>query len=51
MFSSPRVSISLGQTEINEVDKMLLASHSDDKVIRLDVTVEELATVNVLNAM
>jgi hypothetical protein len=43
MLSRFRVSESLGESEINDIDVMLLLANADKEVVRLDVSVEEVS--------
>jgi hypothetical protein len=47
---SLRVTVLLGQTEINNVDLVATLSNAHEEVIRLDITVDEGLGVNVLDA-
>lgn len=49
--ASPRVFVALGEPEVDDVNDVLLRGQSDQKVVRLYVTVEEPALVNKLNAL
>ena len=46
MVSTLRVSISFGQSEIDNVDDVLFATDADQKVVRLDVSVDEVSRMH-----
>jgi hypothetical protein len=46
MFSSFGVSESLGKSEINDIDVVLFLADPNQEVVRLNVSVEEVARVN-----
>ena len=49
--AGPRVFISLGQAEVNHVYYVLVVGHADQEVVRLDVSMQESALVDELNAL
>lgn len=49
MNSSPRVSVPLGKTEIDDEGLIAIWTCSDQKVGRLDVTVNEVGRVDTLD--
>ena len=51
MLACLRVSEALGETEVNDIDVVLLLANSDQEVVRLDVSVQEVAGVDELNAL
>lgn len=51
MLSSLRVSETLSQSEVDHVDVVLLFSDTDQEVVRLDVSVQEVAGMNELNSL
>jgi hypothetical protein len=46
----PGTSVLLGQTEIDDIDLVASSSNAHQKVIGLDVPVDEVARMDVLNA-
>jgi hypothetical protein len=44
VFMRPRVSIPLGKAEINDVHRVVMPTEPDQKIVRLDVTVDEALT-------
>lgn len=51
MLSRLGVSEPLGKTKVNHIDIVLLLANSNQEVVRLDVSVEEVATVDKLNSL
>jgi len=51
VLSSLGVAEALGQTEVDNVNVMLLLANSDQKVIRLDISMQEMARVNEFNSL
>lgn len=51
MLSSLRVSETLSQSEVDHVDVVLLFADTDQEVVRLDVSVQEVAGMNELNSL
>ena len=51
MVSALGVSIALGKSEVDDVDDVLLAADADQKVVRLDVSVDEVSGVDKLNSL
>lgn len=51
MFASLGVSESLGKTEIDDVDVVLLLPDTDKEVIRLNVSVKEVSGVHELDSL
>jgi len=46
-----RVSESLGEAEVNNIHIMLLLANTNQKVVWLDVSMQEVATVDELNSL
>jgi hypothetical protein len=46
----PGTSVLLGETEIDDIDLIASSSNAHQKVIGLDVPVDEIARVNILNS-
>jgi len=51
VLSSLGVAEALGQTEVDNVNVMLLLANSDQKVIRLDISMQEMARVDEFNSL
>lgn len=51
MLSSTRLSVSLGQTEVNNVDVVLLLANSNQEVIWLNISVQEMSGVDILDPL
>lgn len=51
MLSRLGVSESFGKTKVNHIDIVLLLANANQKVVRLDVSVKEVATVDKLNSL
>ena len=51
MLACLRVTESFGEAEVDYVDVVLLFANSDQKVVRLDVSVEEVARVDKLDSL
>jgi hypothetical protein len=51
VFSSLGVSESLGKAEVDDVDIVLLLANANQKVIWLDVSVQEVSGVHKLNSL
>ena len=51
MFTGLRVSEPLGQTEVDDVDVVLLLADTDEEIVRFDVSVEEVSRVHKLNSL
>ena len=51
MLSSLWISESLGQTKVNDVDVVLLLADTDQEIVRLDVSVQEVSRVNKFNPL
>lgn len=51
MLSRLGVSEPLGKTKVNHIDIVLLLANSNQEVVRLDVSVKEVATVDKLNSL
>ena len=51
MLASLRVTEALGKAEVDDIDVVLLLADSDQEVVRLDVSVQEVARVDKLNAL
>ena len=50
MFSTSRVSVSLSQTEVNHINEMLSLPKPNYKVVRLDISVQEVTGVDELDS-
>jgi hypothetical protein len=46
MFAGLWVSESFGQSEINDVNEMLLLTDTDQEIIGLDISMQEMSRVN-----
>ena len=51
MLTGLWVTESLGETKVNHVDVVLLLANSNQKVVRFDVSVEEMARVDKFYAL
>ena len=51
MLSRLGVSESFGKTKVNHIDIVLLLTNANQEVVRLDVSVKEVATVDKLNSL
>ena len=51
MLSSLRVSKALSQAKIDHIDVVLLLANTDQEVVRLDVSVQEMPRMHELNSL
>ena len=51
MLSSLRVTEPLGQSEVNNIDIVLLFADTNEEIVRFDVTMKEVTRMDKLNAL